>query len=157
MHHALSQEKEEKKNQVNWKNSSLLTWTTMHIQIWIPPLILGCEWLFCQRLSPMVRGQPIWAHTTPRTNTQWHHIFLLSLYHKKSIACLPQRGRSEKCICVPFFFSNISCACLSANWSATCPFFGVRYACRCMHVLVFWCILLPQWKGGWWKCQTIIW
>lgn len=99
-----SLKKKKKKKQVNWKNSSLLTWTTMRIQIWIPPLILGCEWLFCQRLSPMVRGQPIWAHTTPQTNTQWHHIFLLSLYHKKSIACLPQRGRSEKCICVPFFF-----------------------------------------------------
>lgn len=100
--HSLKKKKKKKK-QVNWKNSSLLTWTTMRIQIWIPPLILGCEWLFCQRLSPMVRGQPIWAHTTPQTNTQWHHIFLLSLYHKKSIACLPQRGRSEKCICVPFF------------------------------------------------------
>ena len=122
---------------------------TYNVRVWMSKL-------FCQRLCPLVRHQPLRAHTLDLTHTQVTSYFP-PIIAPKEIYSQPATKRKE--------ITTISRICFSLIWIylqlALCI---QRFVHKCLLVnalkstfSVFISKSMWWWMRAWWKCQTIIW
>lgn len=134
-------------------------------------MIFGCECLnhFCQRLCPLVRDQPIWAHILHLAQTPMSDIiFSYFLCITRNLQPFYHRGeRNKMCLCACVYALKDQGYALVYLWMALC--IQIHFIVTNMRAGVckrgFWYFVswshlyktMYQWKGRRWKCQTIIW